>query len=99
PDAVFYVLYDDGSTGRIEVIGQEEPPTLSKPGRIVTETEYEDRLAELRAEQERLREEQGAEDEARTREDYLALLAAGVPEATARRMSGYTGPAVDPDES
>ncbi|MDN3056836.1 hypothetical protein PH213_20240 [Streptomyces sp. SRF1] len=94
----YWVIYDDGSTGLIDVTNGEAP-ILAKPGRLVTEEEYTARLAEIQAEQDRRREEQEAADLARTREDYLALIAAGVPEATARRMSGYTGPAVDPEES
>ncbi|WPR52861.1 hypothetical protein SJI45_19180 [Streptomyces sp. S399] len=95
----YWVIYDDGSVGRIEITNGQQEPALSKPGRLVSEVEYQERLDELRAEQERRRAERAAEDEARTRTDYLALRAAGVPEDTARRMSGYTGPAIDPDES
>jgi hypothetical protein len=32
-----------------------------------------------------------AEDEQRTLSDYQALVAAGIPKATARRLSGYEG--------
>lgn len=92
----YWAVYDDGSAGRIEVTNGEEP-VLSKPGRLVTEEEYGERLEEIQAERDRARAELEAADLARTREDYLALREAGVPEATARRMSGYTGPEVEPE--
>ncbi|MFE9319225.1 hypothetical protein ACFYNV_29700 [Streptomyces albidoflavus] len=92
----YWAIYDDGSTGRIVVTNGEEP-VLGKPGRLVSEEEYAERLAELEAERERKRAERAAADEERTRTDYLALRAAGVPEDTARRMSGYTGPDVEPE--
>jgi hypothetical protein len=88
----YYVIYDDGSIGRIVSSNGEQPP-LSKPGRFVTEAEYQTRADELEAEHAEHIAEMQAADEARAREDYEALIAAGIPEATARRMSGYTGPA------
>ncbi|PSK57990.1 hypothetical protein B0E38_01835 [Streptomyces sp. 111WW2] len=87
----FYVLFDDGSASLMTSTTGEEPP-LPKPGRFVDQTEYEERRDAIRAEREEYVAELQAEDERRTREDYEALIATGVPEATARRLSGYTGP-------
>lgn len=86
-----YVVYDDGSFGAIETNG-DEPPALSKPGRLVDEEEYlAVRLAWETARAQR-RDELEAADAARLLEDCLALRAAGIPAETARRLSGYTGP-------
>ncbi|MFD5788560.1 hypothetical protein ACFWH1_18300 [Streptomyces sp. NPDC127037] len=94
PEPVTYwVLYDDGSAGRIESTSGE--PVLNRPGRLVTEAEYQQRIAELEAANAAWIAEQQAADTARQREDYLALRAAGVPEATARRLSGYEGEDVE----
>lgn len=96
-DAVeYWAVYDDGSVGRITVTNGQEP-VLGKPGRLVTEEEYRGRLEEIQAVRDQARADQEAADLARTREDYLALRAAGVPDATARRMSGYTGPEIEPE--
>lgn len=87
----YYVLYDDGSASLITSTTDEEPP-LAKPGQFVDRATYETRAAELRE----LREDHAAAlqaaDQQRAQEDYDALLAAGIPEATARRLSGYTPP-------
>lgn len=90
----FYVLFDDGSASLMMSTTGEEPP-LSKPGRFVDRDEYEARQDEIRTAREEHVAALQAEDERRTREDYEALIATGVPEATARRLSGYTGPDVD----
>ncbi|MDX3237197.1 hypothetical protein PV392_16265 [Streptomyces sp. ME03-5709C] len=89
----YYVLYEDGSAGLItSTTGQE--PVLTKPGRLVDEADYTSVFQTLRVANEEHVAELQAEDEQRTREDFEALIALGMPEATARRMSGYEGPAV-----
>lgn len=85
----YWVLYDDGSASRIESTNGE--PVLTSPGRLVTEAEYQARVEELEAANAAEIEAIQAEEENRRREDYEALLAAGVPDATARRLSGYQG--------
>lgn len=96
-DAVTYwVIYDDGSIGKIETTGG--PPTLPKPGRFVTEEEYRERAEELDAAHREHLERLRREEEARTWADFKALLDAGVPEETARRLSGYTGPVEGPED-
>lgn len=90
----YYVLFEDGSASVMTTTTGEEPP-LAKPGRFVDREEYENRQAEIRAAREAHIADLQAEDERRTREDYEALIASGIPEATARRLSGYTGPAAE----
>lgn len=93
PEATtYYVLFEDGSASLMTSTTGEEPP-LAKPGRFVDREEYETRKGEIRAAREAHVADLQAEDEQRTREDYEALIATGVPEATARRLSGYTGEA------
>ncbi|MFF1834252.1 hypothetical protein ACFVXE_08605 [Streptomyces sp. NPDC058231] len=87
----YWVLYDDGSSGRIESTTGE--PTLTSPGHLVTEAEYQARINELNAANEAHIAAIQAEEDERKREDYDALIAAGVPDVTARRLSGYEGPA------
>lgn len=84
-----YVLYEDGSTGLMETSVEE--PRLPKPGRFVSEAEHATRLSELRAGTGVRLAELVAGDEERTRADFDALTGAGLPEATARRLSGYEG--------
>ncbi len=74
----------------------DEAAPLPEGSTPLTEAEYTTELAAVEAARQEQAEELVAADEARTREDYLALRGAGVPEATARRMSGYAGPAVEP---
>lgn len=91
----YWVIYDDGSLGRVET-GEDEPPALSKPGRFVTEDEYAQRLNEIQqAREQRLAEEEAARL-AEARSNYDALIAAGIPPAVASSLSGYTP---DPEES
>lgn len=85
---VHWILYDDGTTGKIETTGPELGE-LAKPGREVTFTEYDERLTELRAVSDDYLAELQAADLARLKGDYDALIALGLPEDTARRMSGY----------
>src|SRR3712207_4206290 len=87
----YYVLYDDGSASLITSTTGEAPP-LAKPGTFIDQQAYETRAEELRQLREQHTAQLLAEEEQRTREDYEALRDNGIPEATARRLSGYTGP-------
>lgn len=91
-----YVLYEDGSTGLLQTSNLDDVPELTKPGHFVTEQEYNEAVAQMELQRAEYVANLQAEDNARQLEDYQALRAAGVPEATARRMSGYDGP--EPDE-
>ncbi len=93
----FYYLYPDGSFAKRTVTGVDH---VRHPDGVVllTEQEYAQKLVEFEAQQ--------AADEAAAREaelaqrraDYEALLALGMPEETASRLSGYTPPADGDDE-
>ncbi|NEA39275.1 NAD-glutamate dehydrogenase [Streptomyces sp. SID11385] len=88
----FWALYEDGSAGRISVVTAEDaPPVLAKPGRVVTEEEHTAYVAELATRRDTHLAEERSRAQARCQEDYEALRAAGVPEATARRLSGHEG--------
>ncbi|WP_411092336.1 hypothetical protein [Streptomyces sp. 049-1] len=82
-----YVIYEDGTAGHLQVLEGQEP-TLSRPGRFVSRDAYSDRLGELQAGTAAHVAELEAGDQERHEVDYAALLGAGVPEETARRMSG-----------
>ncbi|MDI9829675.1 hypothetical protein [Streptomyces sp. KAU_LT] len=97
--AEFFVLYEDGSVGRLQVTQGEQPPALARAGRFVSRQEYLARLDELNT---ATAEHVGrllADDEERTRGDYLELRGAGIRDESARRMSGYQGPDVAPAEA
>ncbi|WP_037870683.1 hypothetical protein [Streptomyces sp. SPB074] len=86
----FWVLYEDGSAGRIQAVtGGDAPPVLAKPGRVVTEEEHTAYVAKLATRRDTHLAEERSRAQARCQEDYEALRTAGVPEATARRMSGH----------
>lgn len=86
----YFVIYEDGTTGHVQVSGGQEP-ALDRPGTFVTEERYGERLLELRAQHAAHVAALEAADEARQEADYAALAELGVPKETARRMSGYTG--------
>jgi hypothetical protein len=85
-----FVIYEDGTPARLEVPAGAEP-RLSRPGAVVTMEEYGERVRELEEGTAAYVARLTAEDEARHAADYAALLAAGVAEDSARRMSGYEG--------
>jgi hypothetical protein len=86
-----YVVYEDGTAGHIRV-NEGTEPTLARPGRFVSLEEYGERVAQLQDEAGAHVARLQAEDEARQRANFQALLAVGLPEANARDMSGFTGP-------
>jgi hypothetical protein len=85
----FYYLYPDGSVGARTVIGVDE---VTHPDGVVllSREEYDTRLAAIEAQREADAAEIRQREETERRTDYEALLAAGIPEATARRLSGHT---------
>lgn len=86
---VHYVLYDDGALGRIET--SQETPVLTRPGQLVSEEEYQQHLAQMTAARETYLADLVSAETARQQEDYQALRVLLVPEATARRLTGYQG--------
>ena len=90
---VFYVIYEDGSVEVLTVTGDPDAePVLSKPGRIASKIEYDQYLAVLEEQHAIYLAEIAAREQQVLKADYDALIAAGIPEATARRITGYTGP-------
>ncbi|MDQ1018967.1 hypothetical protein [Streptomyces afghaniensis] len=69
-----------------------EAPELPDGATPLTEAEYTAALNQVEAEREAYKQEVTANDESNQQTDYQALRASGIPETTARRLSGYTGP-------
>ncbi|MGX1301321.1 hypothetical protein RKD35_002809 [Streptomyces albogriseolus] len=90
-----YVIYEDGTAGHMRLTEGVEP-VLSRSGRFVSAEEYGQRLDELNVASAEYVARLQAQDEERTRTDYLELRRTGVRHESASRMSGYTGPAVEP---
>jgi hypothetical protein len=68
-----------------------EEPTLPDGATPLTEEAYTAALADVQAARDAYAEELTAQAEANQLADYEALRASGIPEATARRLTGYTG--------
>ncbi|MER5904331.1 hypothetical protein ABT150_30225 [Streptomyces mirabilis] len=85
-----YIRFPDGVLGRITVVGDLEPE-LPDGAKYVTQEVYEELRAELREQHDtRVAEMLATEKDAR-RQQYEDLVAAGIPEATARALSGHGG--------
>lgn len=93
-ETVFYVIYDDGSLDVQTFSGNtiDPQPILGKPGRVVTKAEYDAAKAQQDALNAAYEEELRKADLARIKANYDALIAAGIPDAVARNLTGYTGP-------
>lgn len=93
-----YYQYEDGSYSAPTYEGVEADDIVPPAGATeITEQEYLDGIAAVEAANAAAAAEQEAADRQRACDDYNALIAAGVPEATARRMSGCVEvPVVDP---
>ncbi|MGP4091506.1 hypothetical protein [Streptomyces sp. KR55] len=89
-----WAIFDDGSVGMWRYEG-DTPPALPAPGRIVSQEEYEEARAVITQAVQEDNDQQEAAEREQIRDDYDALLALGMPETTARRLSGYTDPAED----
>ena len=89
----FYIIYEDGS-----VEAQTLPdipdvePVLTKAGRVSGKIEYDQYLFRLNEQNNIWMGETQAREQQLLKADYDALIAAGIPEATARRITGYDGP-------
>lgn len=89
----FYLIYEDGS-----VESQTVPDVpgvaafLSKPGRVAGKVEYDQYLAKLEEQHAIWLSETHAREQQVKKDDYDALIVAGIPDATARRITGYEGP-------
>lgn len=90
-ETTIYYQWPDGAVAERTVSGGAETVTPPEGAVEITEEEYRAALATMEEEREREREKQKETEDAAIREDYEALRALGVPEETARRLSGYTG--------
>lgn len=97
-DFTVYYRYDNGAYSATTYEGMEPSDVVPPEGATeITQQEYEDGVAEVEAANAAAAAELEAADRQRACDDYAALIAAGVPEATARRMSGCVEvPVVDP---
>lgn len=77
---------------RTAITDAEEPQPLPDGATELTEEEYEAALVDVEAARQQYAEELVAADEANQRADYTALRTSGIPEETARRLTGYDGP-------
>ncbi|MFF3665482.1 hypothetical protein [Microtetraspora malaysiensis] len=93
---VRYFRFPDGSVGRTETSGDGEhvPPAEAVE---IDEAEHQQLLAAVRQAQADHAADLAAADEANQLDDYTALVTAGIPERSARRLSGYTGHQHDQD--
>ncbi|MCF3960600.1 hypothetical protein [Streptomyces fuscigenes] len=93
PDPITaWVQYEDGSLGSITVTGGQLPE-LARPGRLITQAEFETLNAAMSAAHTSRLQDMAEEETARQTREYQDLRKAGIPEETARRLSGYTGSA------
>ncbi|MEV5929901.1 hypothetical protein ACPCSG_26960 [Streptomyces cellulosae] len=93
-DATLYYRTAEGSLVSRVVTGGGEP-ALPDGATALTEEEYLAALADVEAARQAHADELVAADEANQLADYQALRASGIPEATARRLTGYDGPDVE----
>jgi hypothetical protein len=74
-----------------------ETPRVPEGATVLTEAEYAEALAAVQAERAAYAQQLTETDQANQEADYSALIAAGVPDSTARRLTGYTGPNIEPE--
>lgn len=94
PPNTQWAIFEDGSVGKWQYEG-DTPPPLTGPGRLVSENEYLERLGEIQAAVEERRAATEAAEQETAKSAYEALIAAGIPEASARHLSRYDGPEPD----
>lgn len=90
--AVYHVIYEDGTAGRIEVT-TGAAPELSRPGCFVEEADYLARVKAMEDLEAAVLADEEAMQQGLAHADYTALTLLGLAEETARRLSGYGGPA------
>jgi hypothetical protein len=86
-----HVRYYRTPGGAIGEIRESHPGSTPLPEGAVelTEQEWQQEMADWQAAKDAHVADLRAADAARQQEDYEALRAAGLPEATARRLSGF----------
>ncbi|MDH6489685.1 hypothetical protein [Streptomyces sp. SAI-127] len=95
---IYHVLFPDGVLGRVTVTGSQKP-VLAGGAKLVTQEVYDMLRAQmLEAHEARVAEMLAAEEDVQ-RQQYEDLRAVGIPETTARSLSGYGGQAAAEDAS
>lgn len=79
-------------TSRAVAGAYAEEPELPEGATTLTEADYMAALADVQEQRATYAQELVDEQEAAQQADYEALRASGIPETTARRLTGYTGP-------
>lgn len=101
-EKTFYYRYDSGALEELTVtVADEDEQVPAPPGATeISREEYEQEFAALEAANEERAAEQRAQEEAAKKAAYEALIAAGIPEASAQQLSGYRPPEepADPPE-
>ncbi|MEF3119505.1 hypothetical protein [Streptomyces chrestomyceticus] len=85
----FYFRMPDGALSARHTDGHSGEVMLPGGATALTRKEYERALNELNAANAEQINQQMEAERAQLRTDYEALLAAGIPEGTARRITGY----------
>ncbi|MFF4179735.1 hypothetical protein [Streptomyces sp. NPDC001750] len=91
-DETHFYQHADGSYSTVTVSGVEGPVTPPEGAVEITEAEYNSGVAAIEAANAAQVAEQEAAQQEQARQDYEALIAAGIPPETAARMSGYNPP-------
>jgi hypothetical protein len=86
-EQTFYYEYPDGSLA--ERVTTAAEPVHPEGVTLLTEAEYASKLAAAEAAQEQQQADIQAEETAAKKDAYDALIAVGIPEASARQISGY----------
>jgi hypothetical protein len=86
-----YVQFPDGHIGQITGHAGTEP-VLPEGSTLLTQEQYEALRAQLQDAHDARLEQLLAAEEAARLQQYQDLLGVGLPDATARSLSGYDGP-------
>lgn len=93
-DTTLYYRTAEGALVSRTVTGEGEP-VVPDGATVLTPEEHAAELVDIEAQREAHAQELTDADAAAALEDYSALRAAGIPEVSARRLTGYTGPDVE----
>ena len=91
-ETTIHYQFENGSVAERVIsggTGDASPPVGASE---ITKEQYDAALAVIKEANEQQEAEERAAEQARIGADYEALRALGVPEDTARRLTGYTGP-------
>lgn len=91
-DQQIYFKRDDGALGSLTVSGDGAAgPKLPEGAALLSKAAYTRALTGIERGREAHRETVRVQEAAQVRDDYAALRGAGIPEGTARRLSGHAG--------